>query len=81
MTTLLAFLVTLRDLLFGSLWAPLARGAWCRKQRRHLRIAGRPVVWVRSDAIPWAEWGAARGFFTLQRMSGLPYLSAMAAPG
>ena len=74
------FLAWLRDALFGTAWAPLARGAWCRQQRRRLRGAGRPVVWVPRESVAWAEWGAAHGFFTLDRMSGLPYLSALAAP-
>jgi hypothetical protein len=60
--------------------APLARGAWCRKQRRHLRVPGHSVVWVRGDALPWAEWGARHGYFEVQRMDGLPYLCARAAP-
>jgi hypothetical protein len=78
MKTLLAFLVTARDLLFGSVWSPLARGAWCRRQRRHLRVPGGPVAWVPRAALPWAEWGASHGYFELQRMSGLPYLSRAA---
>jgi len=74
------FLVSLRDALFGGAWAPLARGAWCRQQRRRLRGAGKPVVWVPRESVAWAEWGAAHGFFELGRMSGLPYLSPAPAP-
>lgn len=75
-----AFLAAVRRRLFGPAWNPLARGAWCRKQRRHLRVPGHSVVWVRGDAVPWAEWGARRGYFEVQRMDGLPYLRALGAP-
>jgi hypothetical protein len=75
--TLSAFLAAVRRQLFGSGWNPLARGAWCRKQRRHLRVPGHSVVWVRGDAVPWA---ARRGYFEVQRMDGLPYLRALGAP-
>jgi len=74
--TMSAFLAAVRRQLLGS-WGPLARGAWCRRQRRHLRVPGHPVVWVRGDAVPWAEWGARRGYFEVQHMGGLPYLSAL----
>ena len=77
--TLSAMLAGIGRNLFGGGWAPLARGAWCRKQRRHLRVAGHSVVWVRGDAVPWAEWGARRGYFEVQRMDGLPYLRALGA--
>jgi len=80
MSSIKAFLVTVRDLLVGPAWGPLARGAWCRRQRRLLRVPGQAVVWVPHEAVPWAVWGAARGYFELERMSGLPYLSALAAP-
>lgn len=60
-------------------WGPLARSAWCRKQRRWLREPGRSVVWVRGDELPWAKWGASRGFFDVQYMDGLPYLRALGA--
>jgi hypothetical protein len=81
MTTLRALVVSLRDLLLGPAWGPLARFAWCRRQRGLLRVHGHPVVWVGREAVPWAEWGAARGYFALQHMSGIPYLmSALAAP-
>ncbi len=78
--TLLAIIAMVRKHLFGSAWDPLARGAWCRKQRRHLRVSGHSVVWVRGDAVPWAEWGARHGYFEVQRMDGLPYLRALGAP-
>jgi hypothetical protein len=78
--TMSALLAALRKHLFGSTWGPLARGAWCRKQRRHLRVPGHSVVWVRGDAVPWAEWGARRGYFEVQRMDGLSYLRALGAP-
>jgi hypothetical protein len=55
-------------------WEPPTRGAWCRRQRRRLRVPGGPVVWVRGRAVPWAEWGARRGYFEVQYMHGLPYL-------
>ncbi len=79
--TLSAFLAAVRRRLLGSAWHPWARGAWCRKQRRHLRVPGHPVVWVRGDAVPWAEWGACRGYFEVQHMGGLSYLRALGAPG
>jgi len=75
--TILAFLAAVRRQLLGSARGPLARGAWCRKQRLHLRVPGHPVVWVRGDAVPWAEWGARRGYFEVRHMGGLPYLSAL----
>ncbi len=78
--TMSAFLAAVRRHLFGSAWSPLARVAWCRKQRRHLRVPGHAVVWVRGDAVPWAEWGARRGYFEVQHMDGLSYLRALAAP-
>ncbi len=74
---LTAFLAAVRDQLFGSAWAPLARFAWCRKQRRHLGVPGHAVVWIRGAALPWAEWGARHGYFEVQRMDGLPYLRAI----
>ncbi len=75
-----AFLAAVRKQLFGSAWDPLARGAWCRKQRRQLRVPGHSVVWVRREAVPWAEWGARRGYFDVERMDGIPYLRALGAP-
>jgi hypothetical protein len=73
-------LVSLRNTLFGSAWNPMARFAWCRRQRRHLGVPGHPVVWLRGEVLPWAEWGERHGYFEVQRMDGLPYLSAVAAP-
>jgi hypothetical protein len=58
---------------------PLARSVWCRKQRRRLRVPGHSVVWVRGQEVPWAKWGARRGFFDVQYMDGLPYLRALGA--
>jgi hypothetical protein len=61
----------------SGLWT---RSAWCRKQRRHLAApGGGSVVWVRGDALPWAQWGARRGYFEVQYMDGLPYLRAVGA--
>jgi hypothetical protein len=59
-------------------WSPWTRGVWCRKQRHVL--AGGSVVWVRSETLPWAEWGARRGYFEVEYMDGLPYLRALGAP-
>jgi hypothetical protein len=78
--TVSAFLQAVRTQLFGSAGQPFGRGAWCRKQRRHLRVAGHSVVWVRGEQVPWAEWGARRGYFEVQLMDGLPYLRALGAP-
>ncbi len=76
-----AFLAAVRrHLLALAGGRPLARGAWCRKQRRHLRVPGHSVVWVRGDAVPWADWGARRGYFEVQHMNGLTYLRALGAP-
>ena len=78
--TLSGLLAAVRKNLFGSAWIPARRGAWCRKQRRHLGVPGNSVVWVRGEAVPWAEWGASRGYFEVQRMDGLSYLRAVGAP-
>jgi|APIni6443716594_1056825.scaffolds.fasta_scaffold381957_1 hypothetical protein len=81
MGTIQAALAAVRDQLLGGAWGPLARGLWCRKQRGVLEPPGHRVVWVSREALPWAEWGAARGYFTLDRMDGVPYLMrALAAP-
>jgi hypothetical protein len=69
-----------QKLLVRPMWDLLARGAWCRRQRRHLRIAGHAVVWVRGPNVPWAEWGARRGYFEVERMDGIAYLRALGAP-
>jgi hypothetical protein len=76
------FLSALRSRLADAVmtWAPGARGAWCRSQRSRLRSSGGTVIWVRGAAVPWAEWGALRGYFELQHMDGLPYLRAPAPP-
>ena len=79
--TVSAFLAAVRTNLFGPVWRPLERGAWCRRQRRHLRVPGHSVVWVRGEAVPWAAWGAHRGYFEVQHMDGIPYLCALDAPG
>jgi hypothetical protein len=79
--TVSAFLAALRGGLRG--WAPVpfgGRGAWCRKQRRHLSTPGHSVVWVRGEQVPWAVWGARRGYFEVQLMDGLPYLRALREP-
>jgi hypothetical protein len=77
-----AFLVAVQKLLSDAVrkWGPWGRGAWCRKQRRALRTGGRPVLWVRGDAVPWAEWGGRNGYFEVDYMGALPYLRALGAP-
>jgi hypothetical protein len=71
---------SVQKLLVRPIWNLLARGTWCRKQRRHLRSPGHSVVWVRGPNVPWAEWGARRGYFDLERMDGIAYLRAFGAP-
>ena len=61
-------------------WAPGARGAWCRSQRRRLQSSRGSVVWVRGAAVSWVEWGARRGYFEVQYMDGLPYLRPWTPP-
>ena len=78
--TIPELLESFRKQLFGPAFGPLARGAWCRKQRRHLSVPGHSVVWVRGEVLPWAEWGARRGYFEVQQMDGLSYLRAFGAP-
>ncbi|HTP29202.1 MAG TPA: hypothetical protein VMK12_26515 [Anaeromyxobacteraceae bacterium] len=78
--TMSALFAAMRKNLLGSVWGPLVRGAWCRKQRRHLSVPGHSVVWVRGDAVPWAEWGARHGYFEVDLMDGLSYLRALGAP-
>jgi hypothetical protein len=56
------------------------RGAWCRKQRRYLRVPGHSVVWIRGEAVRWAAWGERHGYFEVQQMDGLSYLRALGAP-
>jgi hypothetical protein len=60
-------------------WAPGGRGAWCRLQRRRLGSPGARAVWVRGTALPWAEWGARRGYFELRHMGELAYLHPVTA--
>jgi hypothetical protein len=79
--TLSELLAAARSQLLGAALDPLARLAWCRKQRRHLDVPGHSAVWVRGEALPWAEWGAAHGYFEVSRMDGLPYLSPAGATG
>jgi hypothetical protein len=78
--TLTAAVAAMRRHLLGGVDDVLARAVWCRRQRRHLRVPGNPVVWVRGRAVPWAEWGARRGYFEVQSMGNLPYLRAIGAP-
>ncbi len=75
-----AALLAVRRHLFGSSWNPLARAAWCRSQRRRLRVPGSSVVWVRAESVAWAEWGASHGYFEVQQMDGISYLRALGAP-
>lgn len=62
-------------------WAPGARGAWCRSQRSRLRTSDGAVIWVRGPTLPWAEWGARRGYFTVRHMDGIAYLQILEANG
>ena len=61
-------------------WAPGARGAWCRSQRRRLRSSDGAVIWVRGPVLHWAEWGARRGYFDVRYMDGIAYLQALRRP-
>jgi hypothetical protein len=74
------FLARARELLVRPIWDLVARGSWCRRQRRHLRDPRHSVVWVRGPDVLWAEWGARRGYFDVERMDGLAYLRALGAP-
>lgn len=78
--TAAAILDGLRMALFGSAWDLVARTAWCRKQRRRLGLPGHSVVWIRGDAVRWAEWGSRHGYFEVQHLDGLAYLIARGAP-
>ena len=60
-------------------WAPGARGEWCRRQRCRLRSSDGAVIWVRGRAVPWAEWGARRGYFVIDYMDGIAYVRALPA--
>ncbi len=77
-----AFLAAIRDRVTEAVrtWAPGARGAWCRTQRSRLRSSGGAVIWVRGPALPWAEWGARRGYFAVGYMNGIAYLQALPRP-
>jgi hypothetical protein len=79
--TISAFFSVVWRGLCGSALGPLARGAWCRKQRRCLNGPGHSVVWVRGDAVRWAEWGARHGYFEVEQMDGLSYLRALVPAG
>lgn len=78
--TVTAFLASVRTRVGDVIHAWGTRGAWCRKQRILLGAPGGSVVWIRGGALPWAEWGARRGYFEIQFMDGLPYLRALGAP-
>jgi hypothetical protein len=78
--TLSELIAAVQKRLFGPAFGPLARGAWCRKQRHHLSVPGHAVVWVRGETLPWAEWGAQRGYFEVQQMDGLSYLRRLDVP-
>lgn len=81
--SLARWVATVRDRLAEVVqtWAPGARGGWCRNQRRRLRASSdAAVVWVRGSALPWAEWGARRGYFAVEHMDGLVYLRALPGP-
>ncbi len=61
-------------------WAAWARWAWCRKQRRCLCAVGRKVLWVHDgDKVPWALWGADKGYFEVDWAGRLPYLRTLSA--
>ncbi len=68
----------LRKRLSGWAGGSIARREWCHAQQQSLSTPGHFVVWVRRDTMPWAEWGAQRGYFELERMDGLAYLRALA---
>ncbi len=61
-------------------WRELARRAWCTKQRSRLHaLEGRNdrVVWLHDgEKMPWALWGADRGFFEVEWAGRIPYLRA-----
>jgi len=63
-------------------WGRLARRVWCARQRTRLQETGVSVVWVHDgEKMPWALWGAERGFFELEWANRLPYLRAAVAAG
>ncbi len=66
---------------FVQTWAPGARGGWCRSQRRRLLTSSdAAVIWVRGPTLPWAEWGARRGYFAVEYMDRIAYLRALPGP-
>ncbi len=77
-----ALLAAIRDRVTEAVrsWAPGARGAWCRTQRSRLQSSDGAVIWVRGPALPWAEWGARRGYFDVGYMDGIAYLQALPRP-
>jgi hypothetical protein len=79
--TLTGLVENVKQHLVRPVWDLLARRSWCRTQRRQLRLRGRSVVWVRAPSnVLWAEWGARRGYFDVERMDGIAYLRALGAP-
>jgi len=79
-TTLKDLVEAARTHLLRPVWGLVARGFWCRAQRRRLRLPEAAVVWVRGGAVPWAEWGGRRGYFDVERVNKLAYLRAPGAP-
>ena len=78
--TLTAFVAALLGSVPG--WRELARRSWCTKQRTCLRALDRKVVWLHDgEKMPWALWGADKGFFELDWAGHLPYLRAAPAVG
>lgn len=74
-----SWVARLRHRVLGWVGGPVARLEWCHAQRQSLRTPGHDAVWVRNDTMPWALWGARRGYFELERMDGLTYLRAARA--
>jgi hypothetical protein len=63
-------------------WRALGRRSWCRKQRSRLHALDRRIVWIHDgEKMPWAFWGARKGFFELEWAGRLPYLRAVPAAG
>ena len=80
--TLMAMLAVAKRRVLDTIlaWAIWPRAAWCRKQRHLLSAPGARVVWVRGESVPWATWGAQRGYFEMRYMNGLAYLRMVGAP-
>ncbi len=58
-------------------WRALGRRSWCTRQRSRLRAPDRKIVWVHDgEKMPWALWGADRGYFEVEWAGHLPYLRA-----